>query len=416
MIVRHDAERGSRVSRPGRSLQRARVAWLLAFALLAAPVPLGAAHEVDQSYVFLTVRDNVISGRFEITAGDLNRVLGLDFRTDGSVTLEEVTAHIDAIRAYLLSRVRFEGEAGPRTIELGDHRLYDVSFAQFVSIDFTLDPFPAEPLYLDVTWNVGFEGDPDHRGLLVIENNWKTGTFNEEANVALIFSPRSTQQRLDLTSSSVWRGFTSLVELGTHHIWIGIDHILFLVALLLPAVLRREDGKWVPVPGFRPALINVIKIVTLFTIAHSVTLSLAALEVVRLPSRFVESVIAASIAAAALHVIVPVFKTHVLWVVFLFGLFHGFGFASVLGTLGIPGKYMAVSLLGFNVGVEIGQVAIVCLILPVLFVVRRSRAYSPYAVNLGAGLLILISMYWFLERAFAVDIPTVALVRRVLGS
>ena len=188
--------------------------------------------------------------------------------------------------------------------------------------------------------------------------------------------------------------------------------LLFIIALILPAVVRRnENRQWEPVEGFRAALIYVIKVITLFTIAHSVTLSLAALEVVQLPSRLVESIIALSIVAAAVDIVFPIFGKRIWIVVFVFGLFHGFGFASILSDLGIPGRYMALSLLGFNLGVEIGQVAIICAVFPLLFYVRNLRFYPRVVLRAGAAMLILVAMYWFIERAFDVDLPAYALVK-----
>jgi len=211
------------------------------------------------------------------------------------------------------------------------------------------------------------------------------------------------------------RGFSAMVRLGTHHIWIGIDHILFLMALLLPAVVQRQDHKWVPVESFRKAIIHVIKVVTVFTVAHTITLSLAALNAVSLSSRLVESIIALSIAIAALNIIVPVFKERIWMVVFAFGLFHGFGFASVLSEIGIPSNYMVHSLLGFNVGVELGQVAIVVGLFPVLYFLGRSLIYSRYVLPATTLVLITISLYWFVERAFLIDLPAGAIVNSLIA-
>ena len=191
----------------------------------------------------------------------------------------------------------------------------------------------------------------------------------------------------------------------------GFDHVMFLVALLLPAVLRREDGSWRAVERFSPALVNVVKIVTAFTVAHSVTLSLAALGLVRLPERLVEVVIAASIAIAAAELLFPVFKGRVWIVVFGFGLFHGFGFAGALAEMGVLGDHIGLSLFGFNLGVEIGQVAIVAILFPLLFLSRRLVLYRTVAVPAAAVGMILIASAWVVERAFDVDIPMSELVR-----
>ena len=251
-----------------------------------------------------------------------------------------------------------------------------------------------------------FDTDPEHRGFLVIEHYWQQGKFENEGLVSLTFEPSQTTQTLDLTEGSMWTGLLSLTKLGVHHIWIGIDHILFLVVLLLPSVLRRkEEGRgWEPREKFRSSLWEVCKIVTVFTLAHSVTLSLAALDIARLPERLVESAIALSIAIAALDVLVPIFRKKILLVVGLFGLFHGFGFAFVLGEMGISGSKMALSLLGFNVGVELGQLGIVCVIFPLLFMMRLSLLYTRFAVYAGAAAAIFVSVYWFIERAFETDL------------
>src|SRR5262249_51800960 len=142
---------------------------------------------------------------------------------------------------------------------------------------------------------------------------------------------------------------------GIWHIWLGFDHVLFLLALLLPAVLVRVDGHWHAAGTFSSVCWNVVSIVTAFTVAHSITLSLAALDVVRLPSHLVESTIAASVVLAGLGNLYPRMIGRRWLVAFGFGLIHGFGFAAVLTDLGLPQHSLLLSLISFNVGVEIGQ-------------------------------------------------------------
>jgi hypothetical protein len=181
--------------------------------------------------------------------------------------------------------------------------------------------------------------------------------------------------------------------------------VMFLVALLLPAVLVRRDGRWRDASGFKPALLNVVKIVTAFTVAHSITLSLAALGLVSLPGRLVEVIIAASIAVAAADLVYPVFRGRIWLVVFGFGLFHGFGFAGALEEMGLLRDNLALSLAGFNLGVEFGQLAIVLLVFPVLFALRRLSAYPRLLLPSAAAVMIFVSTGWVLERAFDVQLP-----------
>jgi hypothetical protein len=175
---------------------------------------------------------------------------------------------------------------------------------------------------------------------------------------------------------------------------------LFLLSLLLPAVFLREAGRWVPAQRFKPVFWDVLKVVTAFTVAHSITLSLAALEIIALPSRLVESVIAASVVFAALNNLYPLVNERRWLMAFVFGLIHGFGFASVLTDLGLPRDALVSSLFGFNVGVELGQLAIVAGFLPVAFYLRNTRFYLRGVFVLGSWLTMLVALIWLLERAF----------------
>lgn len=377
--------------------------------------PPANAHSLGQSYMFLQVYDASLNGSVDMSIADLNAALGLELPTDHSVTESDLEPHTDRMNAYLRDRVDLSIDGRAAALPLIGVELYDLPLAQYVRVKFGFEDLPAPAEKVDVRYEVLFDQMPEHRGMLVVEHNWKTATFNNEANVSLIFSPSATRQTLDLTSSSVWRGFVGLVGMGVHHIWIGIDHILFLLALLLPAVVVRGANGWQPSDSFKGSLIYVVKVVTIFTIAHTITLSLAALGKISLSSRLVESIIALSIAIAALDILVPIFKKRIWWIVFAFGLFHGFGFASVLGDIGIPSKYLTHSLLGFNIGVELGQLVIVCALFPILYLARRTTAYTRGVLTVGALALIAVSMYWFIERAFEVDLPAGAIVNQFLA-
>ena len=183
-----------------------------------------------------------------------------------------------------------------------------------------------------------------------------------------------------------------------------MDHILFLVSLLLPAVLVRARSAWQPGASFRSALIDVAKVVTAFTLAHSITLSLAALSIVVLPSRFVEAGIALSVVLAALNNLFPVLANGRWIAAFGFGLLHGFGFAGALQDLGLPADSLALSLFSFNLGVEAGQLAIVAVFLPLAFALRSTWAYRRVVFAGGSFVIAAIATIWLVERAFDVDV------------
>jgi hypothetical protein len=190
------------------------------------------------------------------------------------------------------------------------------------------------------------------------------------------------------------------VREGIWHIWLGFDHILFLVSLLLPAVLVRLESAWRPTDSFGTASCDVAKVVTAFTMAHSITLTLAVLGVVSLPSRFVESAIAVSVVLAALNNLFPVVAGGRWIAAFAFGLIHGFGFAGALQDLGLPTGSLALSLAGFNVGVELGQLAIVSLFLPIAFTLRKTWGYRRIVLGGGSLVIAAIAAVWLVERAF----------------
>lgn len=373
------------------------------------------AHKPNQSYVFVDVYDDRVEGRVQITMGDLNDVLGTTLPTDGEATLDDVRPSVAQIQDYVREHAAMGINGGPMSMPFTDVGIATLPLGQYVSLNFAFDELDSEPATIELRYDGIMHARSTHRSFMVIENNWKTGTFNDEGNIALSFEPGSGTLSADLSDNSTLGGFIAMVKMGTHHIWIGLDHILFLLALLIPSVVRRVNGRWQPVESFREALIYVLKIVTVFTIAHTITLSLAALGKVSLSPRIVESIIALSIAVAALDILVPIFKGRVWLIVFGFGLFHGFGFASILGGIGIPPKYLVHSLLGFNVGVELGQVVIVCLLFPILFLMRGTAVYMKGVLRAGAVALIIISMYWFIERGFEIDLPAGAILNTILG-
>jgi hypothetical protein len=185
---------------------------------------------------------------------------------------------------------------------------------------------------------------------------------------------------------------------GIHHILGGYDHVLFLLCLLLPAVMRRPGGHWQPVERLGQAIWPVAGIVTAFTVAHSITLALAAVKLVSLPSWFIEPAIAATIVLAALDNVRPVFPVPRVAVAFCFGLIHGFGFASVLAELNLPTADFAWALLQFNLGLEVGQLMIVVVATALLFALRHWPRYRAVVIRGGSFAAMALAGIWFVER------------------
>jgi hypothetical protein len=194
-------------------------------------------------------------------------------------------------------------------------------------------------------------------------------------------------------------GFAGAFHLGLRHIADGTDHLLFLLALLLPAPLLACGGRWDRRASVQHSLLQILRIVTAFTLGHSLTLALAAFGLVQLPSRPVEVLIAVSILVSAVHAIRPLFPGREAAIAAFFGLIHGLAFASALGDLGFSSWYRLVSLLGFNLGIEAMQLTVVVVTLPSLLLVSRVRAYAVLRIG-GACFAAIAAIGWIVERSF----------------
>lgn len=379
--------------------------YLLLSTLFALPA---SAHSGDQSYLYLDITESELSGRLEMPFADLREVL--DFELDGSP--EEVTAELesraDDLEAYAAEHVRVgaDGTWWPLTFdgvsELEADESPDPSWG-YVLVSFTSEP-PAEmiPRTLDVQLDPFFDEVDGRDALLLIGNDWNAGVVENGEEVLLRFTSDERVRTVDLGDTSWTKNFSASFALGVDHIRTGPDHILFVLVLLLPSVLIWRDGQWGPTKGFGSSLWRVLKVVTMFTVAHTITFTLAGLDILPLPSpRFTESVIALSIAAAALHNLRPVFRNREWLLAFVFGLFHGMGFASLVVGLDVSRSTQLISLLGRNLGIEVGQVIVVVLIFPGLFLLRETQWYRPFFI-VSSLALTTVSLAWVVARLFDV--------------
>lgn len=207
-------------------------------------------------------------------------------------------------------------------------------------------------------------------------------------------------------------GFSGAFRLGVHHIAEGTDHLLFLLALLLPAPLLAHGARWGQTVSARQSLGRIVRIVTAFTLGHSLTLTLAAFGVVHFPDRPVEVLIAISIFVSAVHAMRPLFPGREAIIAAFFGLIHGLAFATALGHLGLHGRYLLVSILGFNLGIEFMQIVVVCATMPSLLILSRTRLYSVVRVS-GVLFAMVASAGWITERVLETSNPIGPVVESV---
>jgi hypothetical protein len=321
------------------------------------------AHKPSDSYLRLGVEGNTIAGQWDIALRDLDFAIGLDSNGDSAISWGEVRAKHSDIAAYAMSRLQLLAEGKACSARVTEHLVDDHTDGAYAVLRFNAE-CPAIAETLQARYALFFDIDPQHKGLLRLQYQGSSSTG--------IFSPDKAAQQFSLSQPNRLGQFLDYGREGVWHIWIGFDHILFLLELLLPAVVFHQQKEWQAVGAFKPALWAVLKIVTAFTVAHSITLTLATLGVISLPSRWVESIIAASVVFAALNNIFPLFRERRWLMAFVFGLIHGFGFASVLTDLGLPQDALILALVGFNLGVETGQLAIVSVFLPMAFALRHT--------------------------------------------
>jgi hydrogenase/urease accessory protein HupE len=199
-------------------------------------------------------------------------------------------------------------------------------------------------------------------------------------------------------------GFPSMFRLGMRHIAEGTDHLLFLLALLLPAPLLAFRSRWAGFAGVRHSILQILKVVTAFTIGHSITLALAALGLVRVPSRPIEILIAFSILVSAAHALRPLFPGREALIAAVFGLLHGLAFGQTLQNLGLGWWERVAGILGFNLGIETMQLIVISAAMPSFVLLSRTRAYSPFRIG-GALFAIFASAGWMAERLFNLHNP-----------
>ncbi len=340
----------------------AAVAFLLA---ALAPVP-AAAHQQGVSYSDVGVEGGHVRYDLTLSSHDLQE---LDVDHDGAISDDEVVAQYPALRRHFEHAAIVQAGDTPCPLTLQDFVQDPAGGVTFRLRGSCPDAAPLHVAFqlLATTGNPGYNlAKIRFRGTLTEH------VFTRDDTTVVIVAgegPVATAQRFSL--------------LGVEHIATGYDHILFLLALLL-------------IGGGLRALVGIV---TAFTLAHSLTLALATLDVVALPTRFVESAIALSIAWVALENVL-LDRNHGRWrITFLFGLVHGFGFASILRAMHLPPRGMAVSLVAFNVGVEVGQIVVVLLAYPVIRAIQRAPRRRAIVATASSAILTL-ALYWFVERAF----------------
>ncbi|MCB1915859.1 MAG: HupE/UreJ family protein [Rhodocyclaceae bacterium] len=347
------------------------------------------AHKASDSYLTIgPLRDGEATLRWDIALRDLELALALDADDDRRLRWGELRPRLPEIVAHAGAALQINrGECPLALRALGIEPRSD---GNYLALGARLR-CPGGALR-SIDYRLLGALDPTHRGLLRIERA-------DGEIAAWSLDPNGETRALAAAGGA---GVASFFGDGLAHILIGYDHLLFLLCLMLPALLRREAAGWRPVASAREALVPLLKTITLFTLAHSVTLALASFEIVHLPARWVEAAIAISIVLAALHNLWPRRPGGEPALAFGFGLVHGFGFANVLAGMSLPPTDFALALLGFNLGVEAGQLLVVAIATMLLLALARYRRIARVLMPAASFAAIGIGGLWAIERLFEV--------------
>jgi HupE / UreJ protein len=344
--------------------------FLCLFLLLA---PMSAmAHETTRSYLTVSRNQTTLTAELRVAFRDIEVAVWLDDNLDGQITWAETTARLPQIMAYVTAALQFEA-GGACPLQVTGQGASNSGGIAFLDLRFT-GTCPAADAPLRATARLFADIDPDHRVFL-------TATTGAVAVTAMLGAAEPAIT-MDAASAGAIPTFLAYAQAGIAHLIGGADHIVFLFVLILPAVAMAASP--------RHAVRDVLLAATGFTIAHALTLTAATLEVLRPRSDVIELLVALSIIVTAADNIRPFLPAPRAVVAAFFGLIHGFGFATALAGFSLPSGTLAVALLGFNIGIEVAQIAIILLMMPALYVLRA----GPVQVWLGSGAAILIALYW----------------------
>jgi hypothetical protein len=347
------------------------------------------AHAISTSFVTFDVpsAEGAVGVRWDLSLHDIVWSVFIDRDFDGTVTWAEVQAAEPTIEAAVLGQISVQRGGAACALRVENLALADRVEQNFLSVALAAD-CPRAGL-LALSGGLFMSGDASQRVLLSATRGAQT--------LAGVLSPAAPRWN-EPARASAWESFVRFIGEGIWHVAIGYDHIAFVLLLLLPSVLRPVEGRWQGATRLPQVTRDIVTIVTAFTVAHSTTLALAVTGTVHLPTQPVEIAIAASIAVAAGINLLPRLSQLRLPLAFGFGFVHGFGFANALGEIDAAGTTLLPLLAGFNIGVEIAQLTIVALVLPLIFVARGTRWYANGVMPLGSCALGAAGVVWLLQR------------------
>lgn len=366
-----------------------------------------SAHPMPNSALLLTIHASRIDAEVQVPLYELQAAIGHAVNDSSAGLIERMGPQL---KIYLAQHIRPQAPDGqPWDVSIGDLAVQETQnpingIYRELTAQLRLVPPPGTDVrHFTLNYDVVLHQVMTHKILVSVRQDWATGKLAESQAVPAgiiqldIVNNRILPLVINLESGSAWTGFRAMFKLGMEHIADGTDHLLFILTLLLPAPLLVTRGRWGRFGGVRYSLTRLLLIVSAFTLGHSLTLLAGSLGWFRLPGRPVEVMIALSILISAIHSVRPLFPGREPWIAAGFGLVHGLAFASTLANLQLDTWPMALSIFGFNLGIEWMQLLVIGLTIPWLLLLSRTAAYA-YVRLAGAFLAAMAAIGWVVER------------------
>jgi hypothetical protein len=362
------------------------------------------AHPMPNSTVSLSVMENSVAGEAKMSLSDLEAAMKISLDENRNVNtpffMDYFRQHIKAYSGKNVWKTSIDSIYTTTEFDtnVGKYREVIVYFKM-------VPPHRKNLRNFVLNYDAIIHQVVTHSILVFLKNDWKNGIRSEDGGKPLgtiytnfqIGAGKYEPLEVNLKDGSYWTGFKGMFALGMEHIKEGTDHLLFLLVLLLPATLTLNRKRWGNFGGTKYSIIQLLKIVTAFTIGHSITLIISALGWIHLPILPVEVLIAISILVSAIHAIYPIFPNKEVYVAGGFGLVHGLAFATVLSNLSLDISPLILSILGFNIGIEIMQLFVIILIIPWLILLSQTTLYKWIRIS-WAVLAVIAAMAWITER------------------
>jgi hypothetical protein len=357
--------------------------------------PLLNADVLKENYIVFSTESGSPVLVVDFESDNLENHIHLDTNENGIISWKEIEVKQEKILRYVLPHIRISTDEGYCKKNLKSFSTKRRGHQTYIKLEIRLSC--ANPKNkVKVFYDLFFDEDKEQKAFLSIKE--------EGRSLPVVLSPRAREVVVALKNTSLFINFRSFIYEGVWHIWLGFDHILFLIMLLVPSVTIYEKRKIITQVPLRTGLVSTLKVVTAFSVAHSITLVLSVLDVVNVHAQFIEICIALSVVFAALNNVFVAVSRNLWMLSFGFGLLHGFGFASVLKEMLLENKDFGYSLLGFNLGVEVGQIALVVAIVPFIYITRNTWFYR-YVILYGLSLLTaVVASIWAYERLFNISI------------